>query len=159
MPQTEHNTAGLAQAAERRREHATERALKAIRRLQHAQQPVSFQSVAREAGVSRQFLYGAGQLRGEIERLRAAHLERAHAQPPPAQRASEASLKARNQMLLDENRRLRAELDGLRDELAGAWGELRALQRQRTGPGKAAPSERPPHDRGERVSPSKSRPR
>ena len=43
-------------------------------------------------------------------------------------------------MLLDENRRLHEELAGLREELAGAWGELRALQRQRqrTGPTKVA---------------------
>jgi hypothetical protein len=138
MQQPERNTDGIAHAAERRREQATERAHQAIRRLQHANKPVSFQSVAREAGVSRQFLYTASQLRGEIERLRAAHLECADAQLPPAQRASEASLKARNQTLLDENRRLRAELAGLRDELAGAWGELRALQRQRTAPRKPA---------------------
>ena len=47
-------------------------------------------------------------------------------------------MKARNQMLLDENRRLREEVDGLREELAGAWGEVRALKRERrrTGPGK-----------------------
>ena len=137
MQQPERKTTGLTQAAERRRERAAERARKAIRRLDKAGEPVSFQSVAREAGVSRQFLYGQGQLRGEIERLRAAHLEAAEA-IPPAQRASETSLKARNRMLLDENRRLRAELAGLREELAGAWGELRALQRQRTGPAKAA---------------------
>ena len=96
--------------------------------------------MAREAGVSRQFLYTVGQLRGEIERLRSAHLERHDAPLPVAQRASEASLKARNRMLLDENRRLRDELAGLREELAGAWGELRKLQRdrRRTGPAKAA---------------------
>jgi hypothetical protein len=139
MPRPERNTTGLADAAERRSERAAERARRAIRRLERAGEPVSFQSVAREAGVSRQFLYTAGQLRREIERLRAGHLEGADA-VPPAQRASDASLKARNQTLLEENRRLRDELAGLRDELAGAWGELRALQRERgrTGPGKAA---------------------
>lgn len=59
---------------------------------------------------------------------------------PVAQRASDASLKARNQTLLDENRRLREEVAGLREELAGAWGVLRALQRrgQRTGPARTA---------------------
>jgi Family of unknown function (DUF6262) len=139
MQRPERNTTGLAKAGDRRSERAVERARQAVRRLDRAGEPVSFQSVAREAGVSRQFLYGHDQLRREIERLRAAHLEAAEA-IPPAQRAGEASLKARNQMLLDENRRLRAEVTGLREELAGAWGELRALQRQRrrTGPGRAA---------------------
>jgi hypothetical protein len=43
-------------------------------------------------------------------------------------------------MLLQENRRLRQELEGLREELAGAWGEVRELtrERRRTGPGKGS---------------------
>jgi hypothetical protein len=138
-PQREPNTTGLADAAERRTARSLARAREAIRRLERAGEPVSFQAVAREAGVSRQFLYSQARLRDEIERLRAAHLERGDSSLPTAQRASDASLKARNQLLLDENRRLRDELAGLREELAGAWGELRALQRERRGtcPGKA----------------------
>ncbi len=140
MQQPERNAAGLAEAADRRSQRALERARRAIRRLDKAGEPVSFQAVAREAGVSRQFLYGHDQLRGEIERLRAAHLEAAEPIIPAAQRSSEASLKARNQMLLDENRRLREEVAGLREELAGAWGEVRALKRERrrTGSGKGS---------------------
>jgi hypothetical protein len=139
MQQPERNTTGLLEAAERRSEWARERVRQAIARLERDGEPITFQSVAREAGVSRQFLYAADALRGEIERLRAVHLESADA-VPPAQRASDASLKARNQTLLDENRRLRDEVAGLREELAGAWGELRALQRrgQRTGPARTA---------------------
>jgi hypothetical protein len=43
-------------------------------------------------------------------------------------------------MLLDENRHLREEVAGLREELAQAWGQLRALQRsqRRSGPRSAA---------------------
>jgi len=43
-------------------------------------------------------------------------------------------------MLLDENRRLRQELEGLREELAGAWGEVWELTRarRRAGPGRTA---------------------
>ena len=136
MRQPEHNTTGLVDAAERRRERALERGRQAIRRLQRAREPVSFQAVAREAGVSRQYLYTAGELRAEIERLRSEHLEGGDTPLPAAQRASDASLRTRNQLLLDENRRLRAEIAGLRDELAGAWGELRALRRAhgQTGP-------------------------
>ena len=138
MQQPERNTTGLAEAADRRSQLAVDRARRAIRRLDKAGEPVSFQSVAREASVSRQFLYTQPQLRGEIERLRAAHLEAAEA-IPPAQRASGASLKARNQMLIDENRRLREQVAGLREELTCAWGEVRALgrERRRTGPGKS----------------------
>jgi len=134
----ERNTTGLAQAAEDRSQRAVDRTRSVIRRLERNGEAVSFQSVAREAGVSRQFLYSQAPLRAEIERLRAARLEAADAQPPPRQLASEASLKARNRTLLDENRRLRDEIAGLREELAGAWGDLRALQRERrrTGPTK-----------------------
>jgi Family of unknown function (DUF6262) len=135
----ESKTSGLAQAAEQRSEWARGRVHNAISRLERDGKPITFQSVAREAGVSRQFLYAVDALRGEIERLRGADRER-DGQVPASQRASEASLKARNQMLLEENRRLREELAGLREELAGAWGELRALEREhrRTAPNKAA---------------------
>ena len=140
MQQPDRNTTGLAEAADRRSQRAVERARRAIRRLDKTGEPVSFRSVARKAGVSRQSLYGHDQLRGEIERLRAAHLEASQPTIPAVQRSSEASLKARNQILLDENRRLREEVDGLREELAGAWGEVRALKRERwrTGPGKSS---------------------
>ena len=83
MPQPEPNTTGLVDAAERRSDRAVERARKAIRRLERAGEPVSFQSVAREAGVSRQFLYTVDPLRGEIERLRSEHLERGDRRSPP----------------------------------------------------------------------------
>ena len=82
MQQPDRNTTGLAEAADRRSQRAVERARRAIRRLDKAGEPVSFRSVAREAGVSRQFLYGHDQLRGEIERLRAAHLEARRADDP-----------------------------------------------------------------------------
>jgi uncharacterized protein DUF6262 len=135
MPQPERNTTGLADAAERRHHQAVARARSAIRALDIDGEAISFQSVARRAGVSRQFLYSVPELRGEIERLRSAELSRGRALPA-AQRSSETSLKARNQTLLDENHRLRDEITGLRDELAGAWGELRAARRARgrTGP-------------------------
>lgn len=136
MPQPEPNTMGLAGAAERRHHHAVARARAAIRALDGHGETISFQSVARRAGVSRQFLYSVKELRGEIEQLRSAGLRADPVGVPAAQRSSEGSLKARNQTLLDENRRLREEIAGLRDELAGAWGELRAASRAqgRTGP-------------------------
>ena len=132
----EPNTGGLIDAASRRSEKAADQARDAIRRLERAGQPISFQLVAQQAGVSRQFLYAKADLRSEIERLRASALEHDQAVLPTAQRASDASLKARNRMLLDENKRLREEVAGLREELALAWGQLRALQREhrRSGP-------------------------
>jgi hypothetical protein len=123
MQQPERNTTGLAEAAERRSERAADRAHVAIRRLERAGEPVSFQAVAREAGVSRQFLYTVDRLRGEIEQLRSAHVKRDDVPLPAAQRASEASLKARNQMLLDENRRLKGEVTLVGRDALRRWIE------------------------------------
>jgi hypothetical protein len=130
MPQPERNTSGLAHAAERRSAQALDRVRSAIRRLQRDGNLISFQAVAREAGVSRQFLYTTTELRTQIEQLRYEQTNGRAVAVPSAQRTSDASLKARNQMLLDENRRLRDEVKELREELAQAWGDLRALQRE-----------------------------
>ena len=96
----------LATAAQAKRAVALGRAEVALRDIARTGEPVSFQAVARHAGVSRQWLYKQPQLRSEIERLRTA---RPAAKPalPPAERATEASLRQRVEGLLDENRRLR----------------------------------------------------
>lgn len=64
------NTAPLITAARRRSELTRSRAVRAIRELDHAGTPVTFETVARTAGVSRSWLYGQPDIRGEIERLR-----------------------------------------------------------------------------------------
>lgn len=117
----------LAAAAARKHEAALERAAGALRELDAAGEQVNFQTVARAAGVSRQWLYKQPQLRSEIERLRDTSPGRAP-YLPAAQRASEASLRQRNRGLLEENARLRAENTRLKEELALAYGR----RRQRT---------------------------
>ena len=58
-------------AAARRRAAATrKRAVTALRRMDNAGQPITFDTVAREAHVSRSWLYNQPDLRAEIERLR-----------------------------------------------------------------------------------------
>ncbi|MCA1700168.1 MAG: DUF6262 family protein [Actinobacteria bacterium] len=84
---------------------------------------ISFQLVARRAGVSRQWLYTQSALRAEIEQLR----DPARVDSVPArQRASEASLRQRLESLRAENQFLREENQSLRAELAVAYGRLRA---------------------------------
>ena len=86
---------------------------------------ISFQAVARRAGVSRQWLYTQPELRQEIERLR----DRVPARRdgvPARQRASEASLRQRVESLRAENQRLREENASLKQELAIAYGQQRA---------------------------------
>jgi cell division protein FtsB len=108
-----------------RHQRAVERAERALSDLDLTGAAVSFQSVARRAGVSRQWLYTQPALRAQIERLR----DRAPARAdgiPAEQRATEASLRQRLETLRAENQRLRAENATLKTELALAYGQQRA---------------------------------
>jgi len=116
--------ATLRAAAARKRELATSRARAALRELDQRGAEITFQSVARHAGVSRQWLYEQPELRAEIERLRAAVGGRATG-IPAGERASDASLRQRVAMLAAENRRLREENHALKAELALAYGARR----------------------------------
>jgi hypothetical protein len=115
----------LRDAAKRRSADAVARARTAIDELAGSGEQVSFQAVARRAGVSRQWLYTQPELRDEIERLRTATAGQAPSGVPAGQRSSEASLRQRVESLLEENRRLRTEVGELRDELALAYGHQR----------------------------------
>ena len=121
---TEHRSA-LAAAAARKHDATRARASAALRDLDRAGATITFQAVARAAGVSRQWLYGQPDLRSEIEQLRGAARPTAP-RPSSAERATEASLRQRVRSLLDENQRLRGETVELRAELALAYGRHRA---------------------------------
>lgn len=116
----------LATAARRKREPAQTRARNALRELDQQGRPINFQAVARHAGVSRQWLYQQPALRKEIERLRDRYVADMRPCVPDAHRASTASLRQRNTLLLAENRRLRAHVAELKAELAIAYGQRRA---------------------------------
>jgi hypothetical protein len=118
----------LALAAARKHDATLARAATALRELDRAGGAINFQAVARAAGVSRQWLYQQPDLRREIEQLRT---NSANTAPgvPGGQRATEASLRQRIRSLLDGNHRLRGESDGLRAELALAYGERRDARR------------------------------
>lgn len=114
----------LTQAAAARHRRAVERAERALRDLDREGAAISFQSVARRAAVSRQWLYTQPPLRADIERLR----DRAPAGAdgiPARQRATEASLRQRVETLRAENQRLREENASLKAELAIAYGQQR----------------------------------
>ena len=116
--------ASLRAAAARKLELATARARTALRELEQRCAEITFQSVARHAGVSRQWLYEQPDLRDEIDRLRAATRGRATG-IQTAERASEASLRQRLATLIAEHRRLREENQALKTELALAYGARR----------------------------------
>ena len=67
------NSHHLIAAARNRAEQTSTRALRALRRLDLTGTPVTFEAVAREAGVSRSWLYSQVDLRDEIQSLRARH--------------------------------------------------------------------------------------
>ncbi|MGX6604044.1 DUF6262 family protein [Micromonosporaceae bacterium Da 78-11] len=114
-------------AAARQRAAATHRrAVAALRRMDTTGTVITFETVAREARVSRSWLYNQPDIRAEIDRLRARHRAPAARLTPDRQRASDASLLRRLQVATERNRQLETENRKLRHALALALGEQRA---------------------------------
>jgi Family of unknown function (DUF6262) len=120
------NSRHLITAARHRSEQTRQRAIAALRRLDATGQPISFDAVARQASVSRSWLYTQQDLRTEIQRLRQRHPAATPAPPPDRQRASELSLLRRLEAATARIRHLEADNKQLRDALARALGERRA---------------------------------
>ena len=125
------NTHHLLAAARRRAIETRRRAITALRRLEGAGQPVTFDTVAKQAAVSRSWLYSQPDLRAETQRLRGGRPGPGASTAPPVparQRASEASLRRRLETVNTEIRRLRQENQRLGEQLAWALGERRAAE-------------------------------
>jgi hypothetical protein len=119
------NTRHIIDAARQRHELTRAKAIQALRSLDAAGAPVTFETVARTAAISRSWLYAQPDIRAEIERLRAVY-HRAPATPLPArQRASGASLLRRLEAANQRTKQLAAENRRLREQLALALGEAR----------------------------------
>jgi Family of unknown function (DUF6262) len=119
------NTAPITAAARKRHELARAKAIQALRELDHAGAPVTFQAVAGAAGVSRSWLYAQPDIRAEIERLRAVTGRAPLPSIPATQRTTEPSALARLDAALNRNRELTEENQRLRRQLARALGEQR----------------------------------
>jgi hypothetical protein len=117
------NTRHLRAAARRRTEQTRRRAITALQRMDTAGTPITLHGLAREAGVSRSWLYTQADLRADIQRLH--QPSTAPATPPQRQRATEASLLQRLHAATDRIRRLEHDNQQLRDALARALGEHR----------------------------------
>lgn len=123
-------TQAIRAAAVTRSDDAVVRARRVLGELARRGAPVNFAAVAAGARVSRQFLYTHPELRQEIEQLRGEqHSELSRL--PLAERASDASIRARLRAGLDDNQRLREENARLRAELALAHGRVRELELDR----------------------------
>ncbi|WP_255527812.1 DUF6262 family protein [Plantactinospora alkalitolerans] len=67
------NSQHIVEAARRRSQYTRSKAIPALRELDTAGEPVTFEAVAKRAGVSRSWLYGQPDLRTEVGCLRTAH--------------------------------------------------------------------------------------
>jgi small-conductance mechanosensitive channel len=143
------NSRHLIDAAQRRSEHTRAKAILAIRTLDSAGDLVTFETVARQAGVYRSWLYAQPDLRTEVERLRAAHRRSPQSPVPARQRASDASLMRRLEAANDRTRQLSQENRQLREQLARALGEQRVAKIRTT-----ARNPSPEHPRSVTISPA-----
>lgn len=100
----EPNTAPLAAAARKRHELTRAKAIQALRELDRTGAPVTFEGVARRAGISRSWLYGQPDVRAEVERLRDVSRRCTSPRIPAAERSSDAALHARLKAALERNR-------------------------------------------------------
>jgi negative regulator of sigma E activity len=114
----------LAEAAARRHELTRSRAVQALRELDRAGTPVTFAAVAQAAGISRSWLYTQPDISSQIRRQRQ-QADGAGA-IPAAQRATDASLRARLAAALDRNKQLADDNARLRRQLARALGDQRS---------------------------------
>jgi hypothetical protein len=120
----------LKTAARRKSEEKTQSADAAITRLIKRGEPLTFQAVQHEAGVSHAFLYNNQQLRARIEHLRRQHR-------PPAEPATTDNAAGNDNIvaaLTAEIARLKArhhtEVTALRQALEQAHGENLELRRE-----------------------------
>jgi hypothetical protein len=123
----------LSEAAARRHELTRAKAIQALRELDRAGAAVTFAGVAQAAGISRSWLYAQPDISGQIRRLRQnTHGAGSAGTIPAAQRATDASLRARLTAALDRNKQLADENGRLRRQLARALGDQRS-SRTRSG--------------------------
>jgi Family of unknown function (DUF6262) len=119
------NTAPIIAAARQRHELTRAKAIQALRELVRTGAPVTFQTVADTALVSRSWLYSQPDIRAEIQRLRDTTRSAASPPIPAAQRTSERSALARLETALKRNRELTQENQRLRRQLSQALGQQR----------------------------------
>ncbi len=123
------NTLALAEYRALRSEAMNARVERAITQLKESTARLSLAAVAREAGVSRSWLYRSPHA-AVIQQLRDDDQPRIGTQPSSVttRRSSEASLASRLETALADNRRLRSENQELRRQLELALGAQRSAR-------------------------------
>ncbi|MDF3051894.1 MAG: hypothetical protein K0R87_3532 [Pseudonocardia sp.] len=124
----ERRIATLTAAAKVKSQTKTDAAEQAIRRLVKRGEPITFQAIGREAGVSHAFLYGHPDLRGRIDRLRAQNRPN-QAEPAPA--ATESTLVSTlTSQVNNLKKQHRRQVQALQAALERAHGENLDLRRE-----------------------------
>lgn len=117
----------LTEAAKAKSQNKTRDAELAIRRLIKRGDPITFQAVQREAGVSHAFLYNHPELRKRIEHLRGAR-RKAHADQSVDSDSTLVITLTRQ--IAELKKQHRQQLKALRDALERAHGENLDLRRE-----------------------------
>ena|SRR5450432_1533072 len=124
------NTHHILAAAQQRAHTTRRRALAALRRMKDTGTPITFDAVAREARVSRSWLYTQPDLRADIENLR--NIKHPNTNPIPArQRSTDDSIRHRLELATHRIRQLETDNTRLRQALAEALGERRTITNRR----------------------------
>lgn len=118
------NSAHIITAAHQRSQATRRKAVATLRTMDNTGATISFDAVARQAGVSRSWLYAQPDIRAEIERLRRRHPPTTAV--PDRQRPTDPSLHRRLQIATDRIQTLEADNKRLRQALAEALGQRRA---------------------------------
>jgi hypothetical protein len=124
------NPDNLRAAATRKSQQTVERAERALQELVRRNEPITFRSVAREAGCSEDFLYRHSELRARVEHLRGQPRPRRFVAVDPDPNSTSNVVRALTQQLRDLKQRHHQEVTELRQALAQAHGELLELRRQ-----------------------------
>jgi len=124
----ERRITALTAAAKAKSQAKTETTEQAIRRLVKRGEPVTFQAVGREAGVSHTFLYGHPDLRGRIEHLRDQHCPMPAEPAPPARETTLVS--TLTSQINHIKKQHRQQVQSLQTALERAHGENLDLRRE-----------------------------
>lgn len=124
----------LKHASTARTDAAAKRARAGLKKLVDARRPINFTAVAREAGVSTDFLYRHAELRTLIERHRTKTTGQPPQQPPsdqePAAGSTSAAVRALARKVEEMRTAHRTEVTELRKALEAAQGENLELRRK-----------------------------
>jgi hypothetical protein len=123
-------TQTLTAAAKAKSQAKTKATEQALRTLIKRGEPITFQAVARQAGVSHAFLYNHPNLRGRIESLRTQ--ARPIPTPPTPAETDNTLLLALTNQITRLKKQHRQETQALRDALEQAHGENLDLRRELT---------------------------